>query len=727
MDNGAFHILGAWASLHSHVFARAQQPRGQPQRVFAKAAVEAPPQPAPSKPQPVIHNSKAACMRGCAPIFPPTDASKGTIDWTRCVNKAASNGSSDEAEVRSLQPVKPAKHAYVSTPQLVGTQQGVPPELPTVAEVLRTAKTFLQPTHAVERQFYADCYRACQAMPSAAAAAAAAVSNEGPPQLPYLSSVPEVALRLSCLGHRVVVRRVVDSRQYWSKSMTNTFCYSVLPGTGIGYVLDPGFKEHFRAGCMSDRFRDIWECLPPLFVGPPARLVQLVQMLCAELQASFEAADRQLPPWRTFAATINRWMSPVFRDLPVPQRRSSGGGNGHHRSCTAAAGVAAAAAVMSTPSSACCSSSSSSSSSVQTSPSGSHATSSSGSTSGSNGSASGGGSSSASASGGDSSSSSSSSGGGSGVVGVIPAAEAQAFLRACEELVAGTASAKPKGAAAATGATAASTVTAAAATVPTASQPTFAAATAACAAVATVSTAGASPGPAIPAAPSHVGAPTVSTAVEHMVQCPGPSGLVPARTRGMHVAHVTPQLLVLRQPGLRPLQPPHQLHNHHQDSSHDGARGPHGRNPHEGGGVQAQRGPSGAAGGGGVGAPLAATGQRPRPVPARTFIGFQPLPAKTAGAAAVEGSVTGPAHPFGASGMAWGCMADVKATVPAQAAEDQPADAGSECDSQHWRTEDIGCSNLQQVSSGASCTTRRPVGLLSQSLRPHMPLMLQQP
>lgn len=115
-------------------------------------------------------------------------------------------------------------------------------------------------------QFYADCYRACQVIPSSRTPPAAATAGSGggaassgvattSAQPPYLSYVPEVALRLSCLGHRIVVRRVTDSKHYWSKSMTNLFCYCVLPGTGIGYVLDPSFKEHFRAGRMSDRYR----------------------------------------------------------------------------------------------------------------------------------------------------------------------------------------------------------------------------------------------------------------------------------------------------------------------------------------------------------------------------------------------------------------------------------------------------------------------------------------
>ncbi|EFJ48030.1 hypothetical protein VOLCADRAFT_117656 [Volvox carteri f. nagariensis] len=247
--------------------------------------------------------NRSACMRGPGREVQPTDPTKGAIDCPR--TDAKTDSSSDETSVdfgsRSGNTNRNSECRRGNSSASSSPPQGVP-ELPTVAEVLRTAKTFLQPTQLIERQFYADCYRACQ-------------------PLPYFSYVPEIALRLSCLGHRVVVRRVTDTSHYWSRSMTNIFCYCVLPGTSIGYVLDPGFKEHFRAARMSDR--GIWECLPPLFVGPPARLVQLVQVLCAELHASFEISHRQLPPWRTFSCTINRWMSPVF-----PGGGGGGGGGG---------------------------------------------------------------------------------------------------------------------------------------------------------------------------------------------------------------------------------------------------------------------------------------------------------------------------------------------------------------------------------------------------------------
>ncbi|GLI66593.1 hypothetical protein VaNZ11_010513 [Volvox africanus] len=299
----------------------------------ARKAIATLPQPIPTKLL-IAGHKKTACMRGPGREFLPIDQAKGT----ECARSEAKAGSSSDETPLDVW----ARSSYASRNSVGRCGSGststspprrASPELPSVEDFLMTAKFLLQPTHAIERQFYADCYCACRVIPATTTAVpsnpagrsvdggAAPLGPHPTPQRSYLSSVPEVALRLSCLGHQVVVRRVTDSRQYWSRSMTNMFCYCVLPGTGIGYVLDPNFKDHFKSNSMSDRYRDIWECLPPLFVGPPTKLVQLVQALCTELQASFESGRLILPPWRSFTCNINRWMSPVFRDVPVPMRR----------------------------------------------------------------------------------------------------------------------------------------------------------------------------------------------------------------------------------------------------------------------------------------------------------------------------------------------------------------------------------------------------------------------
>lgn len=75
------------------------------------------------------------------------------------------------------------------------------------------------------------------------------------PGLTLGSLTGHISLAMAACGYRLVVRRVVDSGHYWSRTMSSTFCYCVLPGTGVGYVVEPRFKEHFKLGCMTERYR----------------------------------------------------------------------------------------------------------------------------------------------------------------------------------------------------------------------------------------------------------------------------------------------------------------------------------------------------------------------------------------------------------------------------------------------------------------------------------------
>jgi hypothetical protein len=62
----------------------------------------------------------------------------------------------------------------------------------------------------------------------------------------------------------------------------------------------------------------VWHALPQVFVGMPGQLQSAVQLLCDEMELSFLEAGRPCPPWRGWAATINRWMSDQFVDILVP-------------------------------------------------------------------------------------------------------------------------------------------------------------------------------------------------------------------------------------------------------------------------------------------------------------------------------------------------------------------------------------------------------------------------
>ncbi|KAL6746341.1 hypothetical protein V8C86DRAFT_1535058 [Haematococcus lacustris] len=182
--------------------------------------------------------------------------------------------------------------------------------LPSLFSILAKLHSLVVPTTPEEVKLYAHCRAVCEALGTA--------GNSCP--------LPDLALALRAGGWVTLVRKVVDSQAYWTKSMTNSFCYCLLPrehGSGHGpkhqgYVVDPAMKDSFLAAVVTPRYQTVWGALPDVFVGPAYQLVALLQLVCAELAACFQAQGRQLPPWRSFTATQGRWLSPSFHDVAAP-------------------------------------------------------------------------------------------------------------------------------------------------------------------------------------------------------------------------------------------------------------------------------------------------------------------------------------------------------------------------------------------------------------------------
>lgn len=71
------------------------------------------------------------------------------------------------------------------------------------------------------------------------------------------ASTAHVALQLASWGYRVIVRKVVHSKAYWTKSMDNTFIVALDSSSGnhVEYIVDPHFQEAFNVGVMSENYR----------------------------------------------------------------------------------------------------------------------------------------------------------------------------------------------------------------------------------------------------------------------------------------------------------------------------------------------------------------------------------------------------------------------------------------------------------------------------------------
>ena len=64
--------------------------------------------------------------------------------------------------------------------------------------------------------------------------------------------------------------------------------------------------------------RQLWEALPETFVGRASQLAPVLQLISFELALMFEGQGQQLPLWRTYAATMARWLSNACADVAVP-------------------------------------------------------------------------------------------------------------------------------------------------------------------------------------------------------------------------------------------------------------------------------------------------------------------------------------------------------------------------------------------------------------------------
>lgn len=62
--------------------------------------------------------------------------------------------------------------------------------------------------------------------------------------------------------------------------------------------MDLTFKEQFQVAKPTDRYKQLLDCLPDVYVAPEAAVTPLVNFLCQEIACAFRANGTVLPPWR---------------------------------------------------------------------------------------------------------------------------------------------------------------------------------------------------------------------------------------------------------------------------------------------------------------------------------------------------------------------------------------------------------------------------------------------
>ncbi|GLC45619.1 hypothetical protein PLESTM_001757100 [Pleodorina starrii] len=129
-----------------------------------------------------------------------------------------------------------------------------------------------------------------------------------------------LASGLAVQGYDVNVRRTLGGgSSECFKTLRHEFL--VVRGTGefrgMEFIVEPSLRQHFLIPHPSPEYEYVLSRTPDVFVGGSCRLAPLVQLLCALMADSFQRQDQPLPPWRTEAAMLSKWLPNPARMLDL--------------------------------------------------------------------------------------------------------------------------------------------------------------------------------------------------------------------------------------------------------------------------------------------------------------------------------------------------------------------------------------------------------------------------
>jgi uncharacterized protein (TIGR01615 family) len=115
-----------------------------------------------------------------------------------------------------------------------------------------------------------------------------------------------LVLYMRSLGYFAEQVQLSSKLKKFTYFLPNKFSYIMIPNNEI-YIIDFNFKESFAIARPSDRYKELYEKIPSVFIGSIQDLKKCVFMLCDRMKTSFINTGIDLPPWRCYKSMITKW------------------------------------------------------------------------------------------------------------------------------------------------------------------------------------------------------------------------------------------------------------------------------------------------------------------------------------------------------------------------------------------------------------------------------------
>ncbi len=119
-----------------------------------------------------------------------------------------------------------------------------------------------------------------------------------------------LASKLIGIGYTVSVKRGLGASSSIFHNLKHEFLCVRGDGDydGVEYIVDPDFQEQFQIPHPTQQYLEVLKMIPAVFVGTTSRLIPLVQLVAAEIAASFRERGLTLPPWRHVQSMLSKWL-----------------------------------------------------------------------------------------------------------------------------------------------------------------------------------------------------------------------------------------------------------------------------------------------------------------------------------------------------------------------------------------------------------------------------------